>query len=396
MIPEPLHIGFDAKRVLFNQTGLGNYSRTLIGNMAEFLPKHRYFLYSPPLNFEPETFNRVGIPFQQSANMVWRTPKGFFSRMFGGSLWRSMFLGNAINKDKLHIYHGLSNELPLNAGKIKARKVVTIHDLIFMRYPQWYPAFDRWMYAQKWKHSCSKADLVIAISQQTKQDLMEFLNVPETKIEVVYQSCNPAFYNDYNDRLFLNHGLFMPQQYKLPPQVPLEYVLYVGAITERKNLLTLVKAMHLLQPKLSVPLVVVGKGKDYQYKVWQYIQQNRLEKQVIFIPDLPVSDLKAVYRCARLLVYPSLFEGFGLPVLEGLFSRTPVITSTGSCFAEAGGNGTLYVNPLNAEEMAAAIETVLTDGAQQMNMIIQGWEHAQQFKAETTTARLMQVYKQLL
>ena len=385
-------IAFDAKRLFFNQSGLGNYGRTLVSNLAALYPNNRYLLYSPHLNLSLDDLNQAKASFKLATNMQLRTPKGLWKTKFGGSVWRSVLMGNSINSDNPAIFHGLSNELPFNIGKVKARKFVTIHDLIFLRYPQYYPSFDKWVYLKKWKHSCRNADVIIAISHQTKEDIIEFLGVHPDKIQVVYQACNTAYYYDYNDRLFLNHGLFAPLEYQLPPQVPKEYILYVGAISERKNLLTLVKALHLLKHRLQIPLVVVGRGKEYEYKVWQYLQEHHLTGQVIFIPFLPFDDLKAVYRCARAMVYPSIFEGFGLPIIESLFSRTPVITSTGSCFSEAGGLGTIYVNPLNAEEMADAIEKVLTDGAQQMEMIMQGWEYAQQFKAEPTTTALMKVY----
>lgn len=391
-----LTIGFDAKRLFLNQSGLGNYSRTLVSNLAIHFPNYRYLLYSPQVRFNLAQMYGDNASFKLSSNTQVKTPNGIWKLYSLASVWRSLLLGNTINKDKPDIYHGLSNELPLNIGKVKARKVVSIHDLIFLRYPQWYPAFDRWIYLRKWKHSCQKADKIVAISQQTKDDLVNLLGVQEEKIRVVYQSCNADFYNDYNDRLFLNHGLFAPVQYNLPPQVPKDFILYVGAITERKNLLTLVKAMEVLQPAMQVPLVVVGKGKIYKYKVWQYLQEHRLEKQVVFIDHLPTEELKILFRCAKAVVYPSLFEGFGLPVLEGLFSRTPVISSKGSCFAEAGGPGTYYVDPLDVEELAHAIEKVLTDGALQMDMIMQGWDYAQQFKAENTAAQLMEVYSELV
>lgn len=386
-------IAFDAKRMFFNSTGLGNYSRTLVSNLSELYPANRYILYTPHFSFSLEDLTQArDDAFKPRINTTIRSPKGIWKTKIGGNIWRRMFLGNAINKDKPDIYHGLSNELPLNIQKVKSRKIVTIHDLIFLRYPSYYPTFDRWMYLRKWKHSCNQADVIIAISKQTKEDLVEFLGVSPDKIQVVYQAVDSRYYNDYNDRLFLNHGLFVPLDYKLPPQIPKEYILYVGSITERKNLLSLVKAIELLKSRLQVPLVVIGKGKDYEYKVWQYIQEHHLANQIIFIPYLPVSELKAIYRCARLMVYPSEFEGFGLPIVESLFSRTPVITSKGSCFSEAGGPGTIYVNPLDVEEMANAIEKVLTDGAQQMEMIMQGWEFAQQFKAEPTSLATIKVY----
>lgn len=387
-----MKIGFDAKRAFFNTTGLGNYSRTLLSNLSKLYPDNEYVLYTPKAEIQ---LNKV--QFQIADNMLVQSPQTFWQKLFGGSLWRSLFLGNQIQKDKLDIYHGLSNELPNNIAKGGAKNVVTIHDLIFLRYPELYPSIDRKTYLQKSKKACAAADKVIAISEQTKQDIVEFLGTPANKIEVVYQGCNPIFY-DYDDAVFLQHGFFMEKEYKLPDGMPTDYILYVGSINERKNLLNLIKAVQALQPKLDVHLVVVGRddGREYVKQVKNYVAQNGLNSQVSFFHNLSQKQLPAVYRCAKCLVYPSTFEGFGLPIIEGLFSRIPVITSKGSCFSEAGGHHTLYITPQNIEELADAIEKCLTEGALRMDMIMHGWEHVQQFKEEKVTARMMALYQSLL
>jgi len=385
-----MRIGFDAKRAFFNTTGLGNYSRTLIADLAKYYPDNAYVLYSPQQHMP------IGGPnFKLQGNMTLRYPKGLVQNLLKGSLWRSLSLGKHMAADKLEVYHGLSHELPLNIQKSQAKSVVTVHDLLFMRYPDLYPRFDRFMYHLKWKNACQKADRVIAISEQTKQDIIEFLGITANKSTVVHQSCAPIFY-DYGDKMFLQHGFFVEQSYDIPYNVPDDYILYVGSITERKNLLHVVKAIEALQTKLDVHLVVVGSGDVYAETVQQYIANKGLTNNFTFLADVPTKNLPALYRCAKALVHPSIFEGFGLPIIEGLFSRIPVIASTGSCFAEAGGTHTLYVDPYDVAAMADAIEKVLTDGALRMDMILYGWEHAQQFHGQTVASKLMTVYQSLL
>ena len=175
---------------------------------------------------------------------------------------------------------------------------------------------------------------------------------------VCYQSCNPAFAKNATQA----EKVRVKKLYNLPDQ----FFLYVGSVIERKNLLNICKAVFLLRNELDVPLVVIGDGKKYKQQVKDYIKQNGLEKKIIFLsenaPEVPSSafqtavDFPAIYQSAIALVYPSFFEGFGIPVLEALSSRLPVITSGVSCLPETGGEAAYYVNPNSAEEIAEGIE----------------------------------------
>jgi glycosyltransferase involved in cell wall biosynthesis len=371
-----MFIGFDAKRAFFNRSGLGNYSRDTITLLATHFSQNNYLLYTP----KPQK----SIPFYTNNNIEVKGPEGFCNKLLP-SFWRSSGIKKQLIKDKINLYHGLSNELPKGIEKTGIPSIVTIHDLIFMRYPEFYKPVDRKIYMLKFSDAAKNATRVIAISQQTKNDIVEFLGTNENKIDVVYQSCNPIFWNPSSEP-FKNDLL---QKYNLPKN----FMLYVGTIEDRKNLLNIVKAIH--TGKIDYPLVVIGKPTPYINKVHEYIQKYDL-KNIHFLHKIPTNELPAFYQMATLFVYPSLFEGFGIPILEAITSKTPVITSKGSCFSEAGGKSSVYVDPYNIEELTKAIKTVLSDSALRDSMIIDGYLHAQLFKGERVASNLMDVYNKIL
>lgn len=371
-----MNIGFEAKRAYFNNTGLGNYSRTLLKNLNNYFPENKYFLYAPALTNNPR------IKFIEGKNNITvRTPQQFIHRT-SPSLWRSFLMKKDLKQDKLDLFHGLSNELPYSIHKIPIRSVVTIHDLIFLRYPEQYNAVDRKIYELKFKHSCKIADKVLAISEQTKRDIIEFFGIKVNKIEVIYQSCDPIFYEEKSE--------IEKSQVRLKYQLPENFVLYVGSIIERKNLLTVVKALHQLKNK--IPLVIIGDGKTYKEKVLVFIQKNKMQKQIIFIENAVFDDFPAIYQSADLFVFPSLFEGFGIPIIEALWSKTPVITSLGSCFPEAGGASSIYINPKNTDELTYAMERVLNDKILQKKMKEDGYNFVQKFHPKIITKQMMNLY----
>jgi glycosyltransferase involved in cell wall biosynthesis len=265
------------------------------------------------------------------------------------------------------------------------KTVVSIHDLIFLRYPEFYKPIDRKIYTSKFRHACRDANKIIAISQQTKSDIMEFFGTAENKIDVIYQACNEGFHSLATS----SERIALKEKYGLPEN----YLLYVGTIEKRKNLLNLLQAIHL--GKIDVPLVIVGKPTNYLKPVQDYIRTNRIEN-IYFLSGVPNEDLPGIYQMSTLFVYPSVFEGFGIPILEALYSKTPVITSIGSCFSEAGGKYSIYIDPTNPEEMANAITRVLSDTNLQSTMVEEGYKHALSFDHSTIASRLMNMYKQLV
>lgn len=377
-----MRIGFDAKRAYLNATGLGNYSRTLIRSLLHYYPENEYFLFSPVIN---------GSRFQQDlehySNVNFITaPKGLSPIMY--SVWRSLFAPVNFKKRKLDLYHGLSNELPLKLlDRKRTKTVVTIHDLIFLRYPELYPTVDAGIFKTKSKAACKSATQIIAVSEQTRRDLNEFYGVPLDQVKVVYQSCDPIYQRLCSD-VELGHC-------RLLYQLPERFALYVGTIEERKNLLTLINAMAQQSEQDRIPLVIVGRRKKYFDEVQRYVSRYKLNNWVFVLDNVPKETLPALYQMASVFLYPSIFEGFGIPILEAITSGTPVITSINSCFEEAGGPGSLYLDPSDDSAWANGIARVTQDRAQLEQMKSAGLAYSERFKPEVVTRQLMDIYRSL-
>jgi len=275
---------------------------------------------------------------------------------------------------------------------------VTIHDLIPERYPEQYNPIDVKIYRRKFIYACRQTDKIIAISEQTRQDIIDFYKIPGEKIEICYQSCSPLFSIMASEE----QKKCIAEKYGLPAQ----FFLSVGSVVERKNLLNVCKAFFLLRRDMDIPLVVIGDGGKYKQQVKDFILQHDLEKKIIFLSEhkkpardaefLSTSDLAVIYQSAIALLYPSFFEGFGIPVLEALWSRLPVITSNVSCLPETGGPAAYYVDPNSATEIAEGMKKIYYDKELAATMKEKGIEHAQKFAPATCAASVMDVYKSLV
>ena len=374
-----MKIGFDAKRLYSNFSGLGNYSRSLVKNLQEFHPENEYHLYTPKLIETSETSFFSDNPYFNT-----HLAKSLFK-----SYWRSISIVNQLKKDGVELYHGLSNEIPLNLKKSKIKSIVTIHDLIFKVLPETYPRIDRKIYDLKFRNSCENADKIIAISDSTKRDIVQFYNIDPDKIEVIYQSCNPLFYESIEkDRTDMSFN----------KQIPNEFLLFVGNIEKRKNINLILEAYKYIEPALKIPLLVIGGGRSYTQDFKNFITANKLQNEVIWISDLvDNTNLKMIYRKATALVYPSHYEGFGLPVVEALLSKTPVITSNTSSLPEAGGPKSRYIDPNSPQELGAAINEVLSSEDLRNEMIQTGYEYAnEKFAPDHLTHQLMECYESIL
>lgn len=369
-------IGFDAKRAFLNTSGLGNYSRTLIKSLNEFYPNNQYTLFTPRQSendFRKFIFHEKNISIEEPQRLI---DKKLVSR------WRSYGITKVLEVQNIDVYHGLSNELPFNIGRFKGKKVVTIHDLIFLRYPNLYPYLDRKIYSKKFRHACEIADVIIAISEETKRDIEKHYFIPEDKIKVIYQSCDESYYKESSADQVYN----VESKHSLPEK----YLLYVGTIEERKNLLTIVKALKQVK---EIPLVVVGKKKKYFNKVMEYITKNHLQNRVIFLDNVENSDLPIIYSNAELFIFPSLFEGFGIPIIEALTRKTPVITTKGGCFLEAGGPDSIYIDPTNENELATNINFLLNSESTRKQIGEKGVQYAKRFHPKNISAELMALYQ---
>lgn len=369
-----MNIGFDAKRAFHNFRGLGNYSRDLIRILQGKRVGEIYL-------FNPMKRKFRGVVIDAHTREI--TPRSFFWRRLK-SLWRSVRITAIARKLPLDVYHGLSGEIPKGISKY-VPTVVTIHDLIFMRYPELYSFFDRKIHYRKFKYAAQRAHRIIAISEQTKRDIVAFLGVPEEKIDVVYQGCHKAFKEEYP----AEEKERVRRKYNLPER----FVLNVGAIEPRKNALEVVKAVE----PLDISVVLVGKQTAYYKEIEAYAQQQGMADRVLVLKGVPMEDLAVIYQLARVFCYPSVFEGFGIPIIEALFSRTPVITSKGSCFGEAGGEHSVYVDLNNAAvEIREAIVRIEGDAQLRETMIEEGYAYAQRFTDEVVYEELMKVYEKVI
>ncbi|MFP3590702.1 glycosyltransferase family 4 protein [Chryseobacterium sp. SIMBA_038] len=365
-----MKIAFDAKRFFHNTSGLGNYSRDLVRILVKYFPENEYILLN-------KNKSERGSDILENANVQFvETSKGTVSRQFK--------MGKDAQKQNADIFHGLSGELPLQWDKKPIKKVVTIHDLIFVRYPQYYSFFDRKIHLWKFKKAAQTADKIIAISEQTKRDIIQYLKVPESKIEVIYQGCHHAFKENQSEEFI--------QETKEKFNLPERFILNVGTIEERKNLLNVVKAID----KTEIPLVVVGKKTKYFSKTEEYIRKNKMEKQIHFLEGVSMDELAVIYKLADIFVYPSFFEGFGIPVIEALFSKTVTITSNTSCLPEAGGPDSVYIDPKNHLDIQSKIKFLWDNESERKRRADKGFEFVQKFNDEPIAHELMTFYQKIL
>ena len=372
-----IKIGFDAKRAFYNSRGLGNYSRDTIRILSHNEPDNKYFL------FTPKTQQAIKFPISSNCQII--QPESFFYKK-ASSLWRTYQACDEINSLHLDIFHGLSHELPVGIEKTSTRSVVTMHDVIFLKFPHLYTWIDRELYKRKYLRSCRIADKIIAISEQTKRDLIDFAGIDEQKITVVYQGCNPLFLKEISeDRL---------QSIKKKYNLPSHFLLNVGAIEKRKNQELIIQA--LAHGHIDLPLVIIGKPTEYLKELKSLIEKFKIESKVIFLTNIPTEDLPAIYQLSSIFIYPSLFEGFGIPILEALNSKVPVITSKGSCFEETGGAGSYYIDHESVDDLIVAIENILDNTEMRQTMIDAGLKHAKLFSDKRISENLMSVYQSAL
>ena len=374
-------IGFDGKRIVRNNTGLGNYCRTLINDMIRCNDKDKKLLIYCPDKGRDALRNQI----LESPNSSFVYPDKKRGKIYKG-LWRTKKIVKQLLNDNVDIYHGLSGELPLGLKDSGIKGIVTIHDLIFLRHPEYYHWFDRKIYTWKFHQTLRQADHIIAISECTKRDILEFGDFNSDKISVIYQSCNPRFAEIPSQEDIRN----TIEKYKLPKR----YLLNVGTIEERKNLMLAVRALTKLPEEIH--LVAVGRQTRYAEKVRKEAETLDVSHRIHLLSGVSNNELNVIYKNAELFVYPSRYEGFGIPIIEAIFSGLAVVASTGSCLEEAGGPHCLYVNPDDYERMAKAVVQLIDDKEDRDRRIKLSLEYVQKFKGSNLAAQVFDIYKELL
>ncbi|APU08801.1 glycosyl transferase family 1 [Cellulophaga lytica] len=368
-------VGFDAKRIFHNNTGLGNYGRDLVRIICQHTDINKLILYNTKPSNKDRVFKSPLISVVYPNSWLWKK----FS-----SIWRVCALKNSIINDNPNIYHGITGEIPLGLHKTGVKSIVTIHDLIFITHPQYYSAINRFIYTLKFKYAVKNATKIIAISEQTKKDILKYSNISSDKITVVYQGCNSVFKKEYSTS--------EKEKVKVKYNLPNQFILNVGTIQERKNALLIVKAINGTKNKL----VLIGNEEGHAKKIREFITEHNLEDQVYFLKNVELKELAIIYQLATVFCYPSLCEGFGIPIIEALYSKTPVITTMGNCFPEAGGPHSLYIEPNDSDDLKIKINFLFSNPNERESITKKGLEYAQKFNDDITANSIYNVYKSIL
>ena len=377
----PLHltIGYDAKRAVSNGTGLGNYCRTLLNDLGTIDTTDSFRLYVPDLGRD-DLRSQLDMP----RNMSFVTPANKLVKPLR-SLWRIKGIVNDLKRDGVDIYHGLTGELPLGLSEAGIKSVVTIHDLIFMRCPEYYNPVDVAIYKWKFRNAIRQANRIIAISECTRRDIMELGEIDDSRIDVVYQSCDTRFRQQVSPE--------QKQDVRARYSLPKRYVLFVGTIEERKNALLAAQALPYLSD--DIHLVLVGRQTAYAKTITSFARQNGLANRIHMLSGVPTSDLYAIYQQAECFVYPSRYEGFGIPIIEAIQSRLPVIACTGSCLEEAGGPDNVYVDPDEPQEMAMAIKSITDNPDAARQIVTRSLDYIRRFENGNVAQEMLNVYRSL-
>lgn len=367
------NIAIDARKL--SDFGIGTYTRNLIAALGELDQENQYILFaglqaSQDLEDLPDNFRVV----------VERSPSYSIRELMALS-WRLFRL-------KVDLYHSTHYVLP---AVVPCRAVVTIHDIIHLLYPEYLPSALAFFYAQRMiRRSLSRGDRIIAVSQNTKTDLMDYFKVDGRKIRVVYSGVTDR----YRERLSDSEISTWLDEFGIDRP----YLLFVGNPKPHKNLDNVVKAYarSLEIFDYEANLVCVGDREGMEFKVRQRAEQLGLKDRIQLIGHVPEEALPALYQGATLFVFPTLYEGFGLPVIEAMAAGVPVITSKTSALQEiAEGYGHL-VNPLDVEEIAKAIAQCMADGEHREALIKLGLRRADDFRWPRTAEQTLEVYRAAL
>ncbi|TGC10614.1 glycosyltransferase family 4 protein [Methanolobus halotolerans] len=367
-----MKIGFDS-RTLMVKGGSRTYAYNLI---QEIMKEHK--------EIEIALFGGDKV---QNYTPINPFPQNEFLRV----IWENLSIIPYMKKEGIDVFHGLKNVAPYyNYSNTKT--VITVHDITPLIFPSMLPLKAQ-MYWNIIKFNIKKADKIISVSNTTKNDLIKTLNIDKDKISVIYHGISEEFKIiptvEKNRSVYLaKYGLNLPESSIV--------VLAVSTIHPRKNYLNLITAFNAVKEKSSIPvhLVIVGKvdNESYSKEVNHLIATNNLSNNVHLLGYVPDEELPALYNLADLFVYPSIYEGFGLPILEAQACGCPVITSNLSSMPEVAGNGAILVDPTNMEEITSAIYTLVLDSRLRKELIEKGMENCKKFSWEKCAEETLNVY----
>lgn len=369
-----MKIGYYAHSAFCNARGLGNYSRTLINAMRSQHPDNEYTLFTPNTNDYELYANYSDLEIVD--------PEGMLSML--DNFWKKQ-ISQHIANNKIDIFHGLANELPTLRDS-KCKSIVTIHDLAFMKEKGGSGVVDKFLNSKKISEACENADHIIAVSNQTKEDLINLLKVPAHKISVIYQAVTTIHRNAEEMNVYGSKVREL--------ELPKEYLLYVGSIEPHKNIKAILRAIKQTEEKHH--LVIAGRKSAHTKSIIELADNLNITNRVHILHDLDNESIVGLYKNCTMVILPSFHEGFGLPIVEAQCHNAPVITSEGGCFEEAGGDAAIYINPHNPERLTEAINRLYSDSELRSELVRKGEENIKRFDSKARTIQVFDLYKSLL
>lgn len=350
-----MKLGLDAKRAFHNHSGLGVYSRGLISFIEKTKSNFDVILFTPKI----------------STKLFHSKFKIQGSKL--GSLWRSILIYFDIKNHKLDIYHGLAGELPFWIPE-KVKKIVTIHDVLFLRFPKDYPWIDRTIYSIKAKYACLQSDKIIAVSHATKKDIVAYYSISPDKIEVI-----PNCFD-----IDVDSNLQKPNEN--------DYIVCISSFLPRKNQKLLIDAYISIADKVDFDLVLIGSGGQW-VELNSYAKKSQFTDRIKFVKNIDDKTKFAYLIHALFSVYPSMYEGFGIPIIESMAYQTPIIVSDTEIHREVAQDAAIYFENNNSNELAQKmIEVFQINTETKTNLIQKGLQRVDNYKVEKNLPKLIELY----
>jgi glycosyltransferase involved in cell wall biosynthesis len=367
-----VRIGIDARKL--HDFGIGTYIRNLLQELARMDHETEFVILSRPDDSVAVT--TLGENFR----VVKETAGNY-------SLAEQVKIPMDLRRERVDLFHAPHYVLP---PLVRCPSVVTIHDCIHLMFPQYLP--NRWSLAYARTSitlAAKRSTRVLTVSESSKRDILRFVDIPPGKIDVIYNAYDERFRDVPNEEAVAR----VRERFQLQDQ----FVLYAGNVKPHKNLERLIEAFHLVRSRGldHLKLVLIGDEISKYTALRRAVHRHQLHKYVRFLGFLPLDTLAVLYRLAGVFVFPSLYEGFGLPPLEAMASGTPVVTSNVSSLPEVAGNAAVLVDPYNASAIADGIYRVLTDDTLRLDLKRRGIERATQFSWESSVRRVREIYGQI-
>lgn len=360
------------------KAGMGNYIKNLVNVLSEIDKDNTYFVLVSERNKDFFRIRQKNFKIINLGKIVTMD----LPRLF----WEQISLPRFLKKNRIDVLHSPGFVMPIMS---KAKNVLTMADMTFFTHPEAHTLAKRAYFWMFMPISIKKADKIISISENTKKDILDHVKVDKKKIRTVHLAADRSFKELNKDKC--------RKEIKERYDVGSPFILFIGMIEPRKNLERLITAFSELKKKENMQhkLVIVGK-KGWKFdSIFKTIKKERLEQEIIFTGYVPDEDLAKFYNAADFFVYPSLYEGFGLPVLEAMACGCPVITSNVSSMPEVAGDAGLLINPESVKDIADAIKKVINDKELQKKMRKQGIKQSSRFSWKKTAEKTLRIYEEV-